>query len=150
MNTPIDPRLDAIDSSLYRLSVKALIFHDNKILLTREKDDEWWSVPGGGVDYGESLAQALRREVNEELGVPIKSIQTDDEIVYVQIGSIVEGVPKVNIFYRVEVPTDQIRPTADVFKSEWFSKEQINDLYISPSTGGAERLIKIMEDNGQS
>jgi ADP-ribose pyrophosphatase YjhB (NUDIX family) len=56
----IDPRLTEIDNALYRISAKAIIVKHDKILLVREKDDDWWSFPGGGVDYGESVHQAGR------------------------------------------------------------------------------------------
>ncbi|MBY6225985.1 NUDIX hydrolase [Ferrimonas balearica] len=55
-------------SEYTRLSVRALIAHGDQVLLlyTARYDD--YSLPGGGVDDGESLQQALLREVAEETG----------------------------------------------------------------------------------
>ncbi|WP_028116325.1 NUDIX hydrolase [Ferrimonas senticii] len=55
-------------SEQVRHAVRAIITHQDKILLlyTRRYDD--YSLPGGGVDAGESLQQALLREVVEETG----------------------------------------------------------------------------------
>lgn len=73
----INPRLTEIGDCLYRIAVKAIIVKDGKVLLVKEQDDEWWSFPGGGIDYGESTEHALGRELPEELGfLPMKSRQT--------------------------------------------------------------------------
>jgi mutator protein MutT len=42
-----------------------------EILLVRRIDDGYWELPGGRIDVGESAAQAVIREVAEELGVTI-------------------------------------------------------------------------------
>lgn len=57
-----------------RVRVAALIIRDDSLLLVRhEKDGQtYWLLPGGGVDYGESLAAALVREVAEETGFRVR------------------------------------------------------------------------------
>ncbi len=57
-----------------RIRVAALIFHESKILLLahRKKNNVYWLPPGGGVGYGESLPEALKREIKEELGIDIE------------------------------------------------------------------------------
>ena len=56
-----------------RLSVRAVIYRDDEILLTKHKDERgfWYITPGGGVCHGEDLHQALHREALEELGATI-------------------------------------------------------------------------------
>lgn len=57
-----------------QLAVSAAIFRDGKVLLTRRARSPakgFYSLPGGRVEFGESLHQALAREVDEETGLEI-------------------------------------------------------------------------------
>jgi 8-oxo-dGTP diphosphatase len=61
----------------FRVGVKAVIFRDKRVLLLRRRDDlalypGLWDLPGGGVEEGETLEEALVREVSEEAGFRIK------------------------------------------------------------------------------
>lgn len=61
---------DAIEqgSEYTRLSVRALIAKGDQVLLLYTERYDDYSLPGGGVDAGESLEAALLREVAEETG----------------------------------------------------------------------------------
>jgi 8-oxo-dGTP pyrophosphatase MutT (NUDIX family) len=55
-----------------REAVRALVIdHDDRILLVRWllRGLDVWGTPGGGMDEGEDVEQALRRELDEELGI---------------------------------------------------------------------------------
>lgn len=54
--------------------VAAVVVHDGRLLLVRrgrEPGRGLWSVPGGRLELGETLAEGCAREVLEETGVPI-------------------------------------------------------------------------------
>src|SRR4051812_5559020 len=58
-----------------QLAVSAVIFRDDKILLVRRARSPakgFYSLPGGRVEFGESLHTALHREVDEETGLAIE------------------------------------------------------------------------------
>jgi len=59
------------------VSGKAVIGKEGKILLLQRSlnesfDPGLWELPGGKLDYGEDLVEALKREVEEEVGLQIK------------------------------------------------------------------------------
>lgn len=59
------------------VGVGALIFRDQQVLLVRRgKEPAYgkWSLPGGLVEVGESLEQAVRREVREEVGLTVRVV----------------------------------------------------------------------------
>lgn len=67
----------------YRVSVKAFVQDaEGRILLNKENGHAHFSLPGGGVEHGETMQQALVRELHEELGVvevfsaTFKTVQT--------------------------------------------------------------------------
>jgi 8-oxo-dGTP pyrophosphatase MutT (NUDIX family) len=66
--------------SIHREIIGAFIFsNDGHILLGRSQPDGVYpghsTIPGGGVDEGETLPQALQREVLEETGLDIKGAE---------------------------------------------------------------------------
>lgn len=50
----------------------AITDEKGRILLTKREDFEVWCLPGGGVDLGESVAEAAIREAEEETGLKVR------------------------------------------------------------------------------
>lgn len=142
----IDPRLNDIDDSLYRVAVRALVMHNNKILAVKETDGgDWWAIPGGGVDYGEDLKACFLREIEEELGVPADLLKSNFQIVHYNIGKVVNGVPRMNVFFKAQIQEDDIKQTSHVEKWGWFTKEDFLSLDMNPSYEKAA-LVKVIFD----
>ena len=67
----------AVQPSHPQLAVSAAIFRDGKILLVRRARSPakgFYSLPGGRVEFGETLHAALHREVDEETGLKIEIV----------------------------------------------------------------------------
>ena len=60
-----------------RIRVTAVLIEDDSILLVEhehlvvQSQDRWWSLPGGGLEWGETLDECLVREVREETGLDV-------------------------------------------------------------------------------
>ena len=57
-----------------RIRVAPVILQDGAVLLVRHVKEgrTYWLLPGGGVEYGESLGEAVRREMREETGLDVE------------------------------------------------------------------------------
>jgi 8-oxo-dGTP pyrophosphatase MutT (NUDIX family) len=53
---------------IYRLAVKAIALFEGRVLLMRSAAGGDYKFPGGGVQHGEDVAEALSRELDEECG----------------------------------------------------------------------------------
>jgi 8-oxo-dGTP diphosphatase len=110
---------DALEAHLpakrQRLAAKALIRRGDQVLLARLSanavETGRWTLPGGGVDHGESPETALVREVAEETGlvaVPGALLGVNDKHL---TGNAPDGrledFHAVNLVYEAEVPADQ-------------------------------------------
>jgi ADP-ribose pyrophosphatase YjhB (NUDIX family) len=68
-----DEGLDASLSALERHAVRAVVVRDGEVLMMRASSGAL-KFPGGGVEHGESDEDALRREVDEETGMAVTSV----------------------------------------------------------------------------
>jgi ADP-ribose pyrophosphatase YjhB (NUDIX family) len=56
----------------FRIAVSAIIFDGERVLLALRRDIDWWNLPGGGMEVGETVDEALHREVAEETGLEVE------------------------------------------------------------------------------
>lgn len=70
--------------------MRAIVFKDNNLLVMKRNKfgTLYYTLPGGAVDMGETLDQALAREMSEETGVRLG----DTRLVFVEDGGEIYGV----------------------------------------------------------
>lgn len=101
-----------------RLAIDALIIRDNKILLVKRANDpfkDFWSNPGGGVDWGQTAEEAVTAEVKEETGLDV----TDTK--FLQIYTKPERDPNqvITLAYAVKA-TGEVKAGSDAKDAQWF------------------------------
>ena len=145
----INPQLNDIDDCLYRVAAKAVIVQNGKVLLVREIPEMWWGFPGGGVDHGETVQSSLARECEEELGVPAKEVTSDFKIAHYTIGTVVNGIPRMNLFFKVSLPEELLKKTTHVAELGWFTEDAFTELHMSPSYDDRANLVDVIFGDSQ-
>ncbi len=96
--------------SLIRVTLKAVILDDKgNTLVVKETGRDWWDIPGGGIDHGETIKEALARELYEEV-----SLEGDFEYETL-IAEDPHYLESLNL-YQMRI-TFLVKPSSMVFKS---------------------------------
>ena len=120
-----------------------MVFSGGRVLLVQRGSHPakgLWSIPGGKVRRGETLAEAVRREMLEETGMRVSVGRLI--AVYERLpGPEIEGSERhfVVLDYLCDVVGGRLRAGDDAAKADWFALE---DLVPLPLTPGAEEVIR--------
>lgn len=120
------------------LGVGALIFDGPRILLVERGKPPlvgYWSLPGGLVETGERLEDALAREVFEETGLHVTadSIATVFERIMPDASGSCE-YHYVLIDFYCSVVGGNLRPGDDSKRTEWFQLDALDNLRLTAGT----------------
>ena len=126
INKTIIRRVDEIPEGTNIMQSYILIKNEDKYLLeqTTERNNYKWAIPGGHVLSGETPEVALKRELNEELGISNLNYQKIDTIKFPYNSYIF------NVFYsETNINVDQLVLQPDeVTQVKWYSKKEIFEL----------------------
>jgi 8-oxo-dGTP diphosphatase len=118
--------------------VGALIIERDQILLVergREPLKGYWSLPGGILEVGETLDQAVRREVLEETGLIIEPVQVVEIFERILVDS--EGRAEyhyVLVDYLCRVTSGTVAAADDASRAEWFRWDELAALRLTEGT----------------
>ena len=103
---------DSQFSNRLRVRCCAIIVQDNSILLTKinapTRPDPIWMPPGGGVELGETLENALYREIEEETGLQIEKKQ----LLWIH-EFIEEPYHAIEFYFRCEITDGELKTGSD-------------------------------------
>lgn len=116
-----------------RIRVCGILIDQDKMLLIAHKknNDVYWLLPGGGVDYGESLNEALCREFMEELNICVHV----EEIALVSDSIDPSGhrhVVNICFFCRYESGNFILGNDERLYDYRFFSENELRDIEIFP------------------
>ena len=120
-----------------KTSVVACIIDDQeRVLLTRRCIEPFcgqWVMPGGKVDHGEALLQALHREVQEEVGIAIHIDGLLDVYEHLSVGDRKDHY--VILYYRAHPLNGELAPDgAEVAEASWVPAGQLKEYDMTPGT----------------
>ncbi len=121
-----------LDPMKRRITVRGIFVHEGRLLCVKlkpynDKDVDFWCIVGGGIELGESLEDALKREVIEETGIePVIG-----KLLYIQQFIKSSDMEGLEFFFEIKNPEDYVN--VDLSKTSHGEKEIEQIDYIDPS-----------------
>lgn len=116
------------------LAVNIAVIHEGKILLTQREDFETWILPSGGVEDGESIAQAAIRETKEESGLDVELTRLVG--VYSRLSNMSPGYM---VLFAAKPISGEIKcQEGETIDVKWFAFDEIP----TPLSAGHKRRIE--------
>lgn len=114
-NTPLE--------CVYRISVKALITDAQGRFLLCQEADGMWELPGGGLEYDETPQEALTREIKEEMGLTVTSIEPQPS--YFTTVRNPRAPHRANVIYRATVENLDFTPSEECVEIKFFTAKEV-------------------------
>ena len=104
---------------IFSYRVAGVAIYNNKVLVHKNINDDFWSLPGGRCEFLEISKDRLLREMKEEIGVEIRIVRP---LYFVENFFFFEGknYHEISIFYQMEFPPD----FKSVFENESFQRSE--------------------------
>jgi len=125
-------------SKIPLVGVGALIVNDNKVALVRRANEPsrgQWSIPGGLVNLGESLPNAVIREAFEETGLIVRPkflVELLDRIFHDESGAV--RYHYVLADYWCEVTGGNLSAGSDASAAAWVNLSELSDFNLADVT----------------
>jgi ADP-ribose pyrophosphatase YjhB (NUDIX family) len=133
------------------IGVGVILIRRDRILMAQRGKQPlkgWWSLPGGALETGESLKDAVCREALEETGLMIRPVRVFE--IFERIMRDSEGRAEyhyVLIDYICRITGGALRPGDDVCAVEWVRRRDLPRLQITEGTLGViERAFDSREN----
>ena len=112
----------------FHIAVKAVIVKDGKALVLKEGSRfKGYDLPGGKIDENESIEEAIKRELHEELG--LKEFKMGDLVnVYERTDYKKEGISLMLIFYKLATGDFEIILSEEHTEYKWISKQDVLEM----------------------
>ena len=113
-------------------AVICIIYDKQKgFLLEKRADNGMWCLPGGAIELGETLDQALKREVKEETGLDIKNAKLIDVVASVHmVYPNKDEVYYTDVLYETKDYFGELKHDEESTELKWFKPNEIPEEII--------------------
>lgn len=117
-----------------KVDVRGVLFHDNKILLVREKNDDKWSLPGGFCEVGLSAKENVVKEIIEEAGFNVKPTKLLALFDMRKHGHSPQAFHYYKFFIQCEIIDGQAKTGIETNDIGFFSEKNLPQLSVKRNT----------------
>ena len=124
------------------VGVGGVVIHDGRVLLIRRGSEPLkgqWSIPGGTLELGETIAEGVVRELKEETGLEVRVIELIEVFERIFPGSPRPQYHFVILDYLCEPLAGYPQPGSDVTEVAYAREDELERYHLTPT---ATRVIK--------
>lgn len=122
------------------VGVGALVFRGESVLLVKRGAEPLkgrWSIPGGKVEFGETLRAAVERETLEETGLQVKAGALVE--IFERIRRDSDAYHYVLMDYLCAIVGGELRSGDDAAAADWFRLDRLDALRMTEGTSAVIR-----------
>jgi 8-oxo-dGTP diphosphatase len=117
------------------LGVGGIVVHDGRVLLVRRAKEPLrgrWVVPGGTVELGETLEEAVTREVREETGIVVRPLEVMTVFDRIERTGDVVAYHYVVVDYRCAFVSGALEAATDALEAAWVAERELDRYDLPP------------------
>ena len=129
-------------SQRFHVGVYGVLIHENKMLLIKKSRGAYkgiYDLPGGGIEFGEKIEEALKRELIEETGINLESHifvgHSEYFCKYLNDANEPRELHHLGLYYKVTASFDGIKSDPDGHDSlgaEFIEIDKLDKIKIAP------------------
>ncbi|MGH9076312.1 MAG: NUDIX hydrolase [Acidimicrobiales bacterium] len=130
-----DPDAPAANSMVPAVTA-VVVDQQQRLLLIHRVDNDRWALPGGGIELGESVSDAVVREVNEETGIEVEvsnivGIFSDpDHVIAYDDGEVRQ---QFSLAFGARPVGGKLTNSSESTEVRWIAPEDLNALNVHPA-----------------
>lgn len=149
---------------LHRISLTAIIYdEEGRYLITKRSEDKtafpgMWTVPGGGLEvddyihdepttsegqWYEAIENALRREIDEEVGLEVGELKYLTDITFIRD----DGIPVIILSYYAAYESGEVELDEDSVDFAWINADEVDEYELIP---GIDEEITMVDNKKNS